>query len=235
MSDAKADVVVAVPTRGNVRAEWAAMLAGLAMPINMTQVLRIIPGRSVEEARNVAVASAKELGAHYLFFLDDDVLVPNQGLRRMLHKMENEPQWDLVTGVVPVKTKPPEPCVFRGHRPGPYWGWTFGEFFEVDACGMACCLIRMDAFDKVPEPWFEWKREHDGLNMNELGEDIGFCNKLRDGGGRLLADGGLLCAHMDPDGRTYMLDVDTAPFKRAGNAALREYTILEPEPEEIPA
>src|SRR5262245_60315324 len=76
----KVDLVLAVPTRGTVRAEWAAMLAGLAMPINMTQMLRVIPGRSVEEARNVAVQDATEHGAHYLLFVDDDVLIPNQGL-----------------------------------------------------------------------------------------------------------------------------------------------------------
>lgn len=226
----QADIVIAVPTRGTVRTEWAAMLSGLALPINMTSILQVIPGRSVSEARNVAVQKAREVNAHYLFFLDDDVLVPNQALRRMLHKMENETQWDLLSGIVPVKTVPPEPCVFRGHRPGPFWGWTFGEFFEIDSCGMACCLIRMSAFDKIEGEPFEWIREHDGLHIRELGEDVGFCEKLHKAGGRLLADGGLLCGHMDPDGKVFMLDVDTAPFQRAGNAKLKEYTIIEQEP-----
>lgn len=203
------------------------MLAGLALPINMTQMLQVIPGRTVEEARNVAAQKAVELGAHYLFFLDDDVMVPNQALRRMIHKMENEEQWDLLTGIVPVKTIPPEPAIFRGHRPGPYWGWTFNEFFEIDACGMACCMIRVDALAKVEQPWFTWIREMDGQNINELGEDIGFCERLRKAGGRLLADGGLLCGHMDPDGKMWQLDIDSAPFHRAGPDALKQFTILE--------
>ena len=225
----KADVVIAVPTRGSVRIEWAAMLAGLAPPINMSQILRVIPGRSVEEARNVAVDAARAVGAFYLFFIDDDVLIPNQGLRRMVHKLENEPEWDLVTGIVPVKSDPPEPAVFRGHRPGPYWGWTFDQPFEVDACGMACVLIRMSAFDRLEPPYFAWKREHDGVNTNELGEDLGFCARLQEAGGRLLADGGLLCGHITETGKVFMLDVDTAPFKRAGNDRLRKYTIIDHE------
>jgi glycosyltransferase involved in cell wall biosynthesis len=228
MTEQTVDVVIAVPTRGTVRAEWAAMLTSLAMPINTTHQLRIIPGRSVEEARNVAVVAAREVNARYLFFLDDDVLVPNQALRRMIYKMENEPEWDLLTGIVPVKTDPPEPCVFRGHRPGAFWGWTFNEFFEIDACGMAACLIRMEAFDKVEEPWFKWERDHDGSDIHEEGEDIGFCNRLREAGGRLLADGGLLCGHMNDEGRVFSIDIDTAPFRRNPDA-LKQFKILEQE------
>jgi GT2 family glycosyltransferase len=207
------------------------MLAGIALPINTSQMLQVIPGRSVEEARNVAVQKAREVGAKYLFFLDDDVLIPNQALRRMIFKMENtEDRYaiDLLTGIVPVKTDPPEPAIFRGHRPGAFWGWKFNEVFEIDACGMACCLIRVSAFDKVAEPWFDWEASMDGSNQHEVGEDIGFCNKLREAGGRLMADGGVLCGHMDPDGKVYSLGLDSAPFREAGEE-LKKFTLIEQE------
>src|SRR3954469_14195363 len=103
-------VLIAIPTRGNVRVEWAVSLAGLAAPIHITQMVQIIPGRTVEEARNVACQKALEVGAKYLFFLDDDVLVPNQTLRRFLYLMENN-DWDLLTGIVPIRDRQPEPCV----------------------------------------------------------------------------------------------------------------------------
>lgn len=209
------------------------MLAGIAMPVNTTQMLRIIPGRSVEEARNVAVEDALRVGASYLFFLDDDVLIPNGALRRMIHKMENEERWDLCSGIVPTKTDPPEPCVFRGHRPGAFWGWTFNKHFQIDACGMACCLIRTSAFEKVPEPWFEWKQGSDGQHSTEEGEDLGFCRKLHEAGGFMLADGGVLCGHMDTDGKVYSLDVDTAPFRR-GKDDLKKFTLLQ-QAEQAPA
>ena len=220
------DVLLAIPTRGTVRTEWAAMLATISTPMNLKFMLRIIPDQTVVEARNTAVMIAKEHKAKYLFFLDDDVLMPNQGLRRAVHKLENEPEFDVVTGIVPVKRDPPEPAIFKyDEGVGPYWGWTFNEYFEIDACGMACCVIRMSAFDKVGEPWFTWEYDNKKDSVGEVGEDIGFCHALRNKGGRILADGGLLCAHQDPDGKTWMLNNDTAPFKR-GKDALDQYTVL---------
>jgi GT2 family glycosyltransferase len=221
-------VLLAVPTRGTVRIEWAAMLAGLAAPVNMTRVLKIIPGLSVEEARNVAVVTALEQDAEYLFFVDDDVLCPNQTMRRFIWHMEQNPNWDVVSGIVPIKSQPIEPCIFKDGRPGPYWGWTFNETFEIDACGMACAMIRTSVFAKIDEPWFEWVRGMKGADTFEEGEDVGFCRKVKEAGGRIFADGGVLCGHMDADGKTYMLPLDCAPLKR-GAEALKGQTILEME------
>lgn len=232
---AEADLVIAVPTRGNVRCEWAAMLRGLSMPPNLSYAIQMIPNRTVEEARNVAVQKARELHSHYILFIDDDVLMPNQGVQRMVFKMEQETQWDMLTGIVPLKTDPPQPCVFRGHRPGPYWGWTFGEYFEVDSCGLACCLIRMEAFDKVKGDPFTWTYTHDGLTGGQTGEDIGFCMKLAEAGGRILADGALLCGHIDTKGKVYMLDIDAAPFHRAGKDTLAKYKIMDQRAEKVGA
>lgn len=222
-------VVIAVPSRGTVRIEWAAALNSLALPINCSSILQIITGQKVEDARNTAVAAARRSNAEYLFFLDDDVLPPNQSLRRFIHLLENNPSWDLISGIVPVKSRPPEPAVFKNGRPGPYWGWKFNQTFEIDACGMACCLIRMSAFDKVPEPWFEWVRGYNGAHRFEEGEDVGFCRKLKEAGGTLYGDGGVLCGHMAEDGTTFMLPLDSAPFEGLSGDDFKGYTVLEPE------
>ncbi len=225
----QADVVICVPTRGRVRIEFAVSLAGLHFPVNTTHALKIIPGLGVDEARNVAVLTAREADARYMLFIDDDVLVPPHAPRRMVSKLEQEPEWDLVTGIVPVKSEPVEPCVFRGHRPGPYWGWTFGEHFEIDSCGMACCLIRTSAFEKVAEPWFAWTRTQKGSSRDEEGEDVGFCRKLQEAGGRLLADGGVLCGHITEEGKVYQLSGEEAPFRgESAKKLLRRSTGLAP-------
>jgi len=219
------DVLIAVPSRGNVRVEWASMLMTLEMPVNLTYAMKIVTGETVEDARNTLVREARELEAKYIFFLDDDVLVPNQTISRMVYVMEND-DCDLLTAIVPVKSPGGEPCVFRKGHASSYWGWTFNERFSVDSCGMAACMIRMDAFERVPEPWFEWIKESKGPGHTfEVGEDVGFCERLKDAGGKLLADGGILCGHIDESGKVYTLPDDCGPLER-GKDKLAEFVKL---------
>jgi GT2 family glycosyltransferase len=137
--------------------------------------------------------------------------------------MRQNPEWDLLTGITPLKTPDCEPNIYREDTPGAYWDWTFGEVFPIDACGMSCVMIRRSAFEKVGEPWFGWESGHKNGDYVELGEDIGFCTKLREAGGVLMADGNLLCGHMDKEGRMFQLSDQSAPFKR-GREALERAT-----------
>ena len=122
---------------------------------------------------------------------------------------------DMISGVVPFKTETILPCVFKDGHPGSYWGWRFGETFEIDRCGMACALIRMEAFEKVKEPWFEWKTRiaKDHSAYGEEGEDMNFCRKLKEAGGKVLGDGAVLCGHITPEGRIYQLSGKERPFQ----------------------
>jgi GT2 family glycosyltransferase len=155
-----------------------------------------------------------DLDAEYLWFLDDDVVAPPTALCRMAMLLEKHPEFSLVSAIVPSKAEDPEPHVYRGHRPGAYWHWTAGETFEIDQCGMACCLIRKDAFNQIPEPWFSWEKHTDTGGFHEVGEDIGFCERLRKTGGRLLADGGTICGHLDEKGTLFTFSGTEPPFKR---------------------
>lgn len=206
-------IAVSVPTRGLVRAEWAVQLAQLAYPTNTTRLVNLVPGSTVAEARNACVDEALKHNARYVFFLDDDVLVPPDALLRMVGKLEQESQWALVSGIVPTKTSPTEPCVYRGNGTGGYWRWKHGDTFEIDSCGLACCLIRGDALRELEPPWFDWQHSAGNGTYMEEGEDIGFCNRLRLSGGRLLADGGVICAHVEEDGTAYTIPLDSAPFQ----------------------
>lgn len=42
---------------------------------------------------------------------------------------------------------------------------------QVDFCGTACLLVRRDAFERIPRPWFG----HPSPNMPGVGEDDFFC------------------------------------------------------------
>lgn len=207
-------VMIAVPTKDRViRMEWATSLYQLAPAMACTRVLRIFPDMPVDQARNTAVLEARKLDANYVFFLDDDVLIPPNTLRRFVQQMQLNPDWDLITGIVPIKNPDRDICVFRNNEPGSFWRWDFPDTFEIDFCGMACCMIRTSAFEKVEEPWFEWLREFEGGHHFEEGEDVNFTRKLKQVGGTLQADGAVLCGHIDLDGTIYQVAADAPCFR----------------------
>ena len=39
----------------------------------------------------------------------------------------------------------------------PFW---FEGVIPITRCGMACCLIKREVFEKLGFPWFRWPSEH---------------------------------------------------------------------------
>jgi hypothetical protein len=228
VSKDQCDLVIAIPARGTVRIEWAVNLKMLNPPVNTSFALRTMIGEQVDDARNGCVLDAREREAKYLMFIDDDVLIPNQGLRRMFDQMKQNPDWDLLSGIYVTKSDPVEPLVFTEGEVGGSWAWTFNQTFPITGCGMGCCLIRMSAFEKVSEPWFKFVRTPQGKNHSEEGEDLFFCRKLAEAGGVMMADGGLLCGHIHADtGAVHSVTADSLPIRRAKEGDLDSYTILD--------
>lgn len=207
------NLLTVVPTRGMVRIEWALMFSQIVPPTNMTSATKVVVDREVTEARNIAVQTALEHEVEFLFFLDDDTFCGPQTPRRFHNLMRQSPDFDILTGIVPMKTPDREPCIYRKDTPGAFWDWTFGEVFEIDACGMACCMIRTELFKQVSEPWFTWESGHQNGSYEEMGEDVGFCRKAKDVGAKIMADGMTICGHMDvEEPRIYEMQDDALPF-----------------------
>lgn len=209
---------LAVPSRGPTHVNWTMSMMNLHWPINTSTKRGIIVGQDVAQARNNFVWEAKECGAKYLFFIDDDVLIPPEGPKHMIYQMDTHPEWDVLTGVYVTKSEPPEPVLFGGKvgSPGVFWDWEVGTQFPVWGAGLGCAVIRMTAFDKFPDPWFKFSNEKRGNVSEEEGEDIYFCRNLVENGGTIMADGQILCGHIDiRSGNLYQLWQDTPPVRNA--------------------
>ena len=217
--EAKPDVklVVGIPSRGDVHVVWAFSFANLTWPVSMNRATTMTVGEEIATARNNIAQSAIDRGAEYLFFIDDDVTIPNHAPARMVYLMEQNPEWDLLSGVYVTKTNPPEPLIFGPEQgTGAYWDWRCGEIFPIGGCGMGCALIRASAFEKVEEPYFAWTENVDGVNRGGEGEDLYFCSQLAKAGGKLMCDGAVLCGHIDrKNGKMFRLWQDSRPFKNA--------------------
>lgn len=239
--DVEIGVVIGIPARGRVRIEWSVMYRSLQSPVNGSMCTKTVINAPVAEAREAVAKWAIEHKAKYLFFLDDDVLVPNNGLRRLIYYLDNNPEVDLVSGVYVTKTNPealppdqPEPLIFGGKRgrPGAYWDWKLDEMFPIWGCGMGCCLIRVEALADIEPPFFAWEETVDGLDAYGMGEDMYFCGKLLDAGKTLMCDGGLLCGHIDTKGRIHSMPIESKPIQEANEEVLKRYRLYSQELED---
>jgi SAM-dependent methyltransferase len=213
-------VGICVPLSGRpVPSTWAFMLAQLDAPINFNHFFNVIEGKPVDEARNMMAKWALENSLRYLFFLDEDTVPPTFALRRLIFLMENNPQMDVCGGIYFSKCDPPAPLVFKESGVGSYWDWKVGELFQIWGIGMGCTLIRTTAFEKIKEPYFltiKGDATVDGVNYGEAWtEDLYFCEKLKKAGGKVFADGSILCDHIDVNtGKVYNLPQNSKPAIR---------------------
>jgi hypothetical protein len=211
-------IAVGLPSSGKVHILWAYMFSQLQWPVSAERNTMVLVKVPIATARNNIALSAIQRDCKYLFFFDDDVLMPNFAPKRMIYLMEQNDDWDALTGVYVTKTTPPEPLLFGGEpgTVGAYWDWRMGEIFPVWGAGLGCCVVRVDALKKMEEPYFAFGEQSDGVSSSTEGEDLFFFRKLAEQGGTMMADGSILCGHMDRDSdKIYSLWKDSKPYKNA--------------------
>lgn len=151
---------------------------------------------SIDNARNQAAVYAMRYQCDYLFFLDDDVMVPTNTLELLLASEK-----DVVAGLVIIRGMPfnvmafkfadaleqrldyynklplVEPCK-EGHSEYEVKCSAcrseeshLQELVLCDAVGFSCCLIKTDIFQALQPPFFVTGPNHT--------EDVYFCMKMR--------------------------------------------------------
>lgn len=195
-----------------------------------------VKGKRVEEARELLADKAQEIGARYLWFVDDDTIPPPNSLRRLMYVLENNPDVMVCGGVYVTKSDPPQPVVFRGMGLGSFWHWKRGDIFEVTGMGAGCMLINCEVFKHLKKPYFPWvdSPSEDALKPSVLiSEDISFCNAVRDAGFKIFAHGGVLCDHFDvATGITYQLPADSYPMR--ADVVISREGVVRPAPAQEP-
>jgi glycosyltransferase involved in cell wall biosynthesis len=208
-------VLIAIPTTGRpVPIAWAFALKMLtAPPVTLSTIYSVI-GHPLDEARNISVQKAIDDNYKYIFFLDDDVVVPPGTLRRFLTILDNRPEVDFVSGVVCTRDESPQPMVFRELGNGPFWDWRVGEVFWANAGAIGASMIRVSAFSRVAPPWF--KRVDDATGG--VDEGMYFYDQLLKsypvGAKPIWIDGATLCEHHDVNtGAVHVLPKGTLPWR----------------------
>lgn len=181
-------VVCGVPMRGDwMHRSFGFTLSLVAKPFNWS--LHDLPRAHVAIARNNLVNYAKSQQASHVLLLDDDhILTPDLFTR--LYRMDVP----VASALAFQRYAPYSPSIYK-------WVTTdtgkqacvpIDEFIRtgvrhVGCTGFAAVLIKMEVFEKIQDPYFEWR---------ELGEDFDFCLKCRDAGIEIYCDTDLILDHI---------------------------------------
>lgn len=220
-------VAICLPVRKTSPVEFWLALKQMLEPLNTKLTFMVWKGADhpsgalPAEARNQLLQNALDLGAHYAFFLDDDVLFMDATLYRLLNQIRQHPEAAVISGVYPTKLDPPEPLIYAPEdRHGAYWDWPLGGLVEIDSAGAGCMIINLEYVRHVSPPWFndvQSASDGQGGNRGTTGHDRYFMQRLRaDTGGKIYADTGILLGHFDvATQRVYILPPESPCFQRA--------------------
>lgn len=147
----------------------------------------------IDLSRNNVVDAAKQQNCDYLFFIDSDVLIEQGQLERLLSYEK-----DAITGVYYQKMPPYVPLPRRLVAESLYTPIEFegNDIVEIDGTGMGCFLIKMDIFDKIHYPWFEFKYHKKDGKWGQLSEDLYLCQKIQSIGTKIYCDPTVECTHI---------------------------------------
>jgi len=207
----RTEVCIGIIHTGACSMAWAINFARLRHPPGTIYSLH--RGSPFDVARNSIVDRFLDSGAKFLFFLDSDVLPPDNALERLMS--HNLP---IVSGLyyrrhIERPGKPPHPCMWKIVPPNvemtcptcaqkfrtkegkyqPILNPPRNALVEVDAVGAGCLLIHRRVFEKLERPYFRWTL---GWVEPGVSEDLYFCERARDAGFRILVDTGVRCGHL---------------------------------------
>ncbi len=188
---ASPSVLVVILTRGTVPVQWAAGYRRLQIPAGGKEIF--LAGMPFDHARNVGCESALENGYQWLFFLDDDVIPPDNVIQLLMNR-----QLDIVSGLYYRRHVGTEPVMLRRVQGGRQYitDFTPGQVVEADYVGAGCLLIHRRVLEKMQWPWFEWLCDRKDLKEPErISEDYAFCEKVQKYGFKIHVDTGIQCTH----------------------------------------
>lgn len=148
---------------------------------------------ALADLRNDLVKTSLNNGCSHIIMMDTDQIYPADTIPKLLsHKKP-------IVGCLIHRRYPPfDPLIMTGELND--WKriteWEDGELLKVDATGTGCLLLESWIFDKIPFPWFEFKKNPDTKLGGIIGEDIWFCHQVKQTGIPIYVDTSVKCGHL---------------------------------------
>ena len=154
-------------------------------------------GLSLTTNRTGLVIEALKSDAEYFFFLDDDVIGPNELLVTLLsHRLP------IACGLYMAKKRKEARGLAAWMKKDNGYATIAPEqgarLVQVDVTGLGCALIHRSVFERVTQPWFVWE-------FGGISEDFFFFEKVyREIGIKPIIDFEMKCQHIG----TFIIDTD---------------------------
>jgi hypothetical protein len=183
----KCKVAVCIPARDQMHTATSFHLYNLGVYLTKHGIennLFISSGTLIVNQRQVLVKEAQLWGATHVLFVDSDMEFDPLHVQSLINK-----DLDIVAAAY---SKRVEPLHSTAWLDSSDWTSTIDPFnypdtteiIEAQAVGMGLCLIKIEVFDKIEQPWFRlgWRQEQ------YIGEDIEFCKLAIDAGYKVYVD-----------------------------------------------
>jgi GT2 family glycosyltransferase len=166
------NITIAIPHTGTLYSDVALSLLHINSMHKVS--VQMLKSSILYISREKLVEAALKAKTDYILFFDSDQILQPDTIDRMAAHLENGE--DIVTTLIFRKDPPFHPCIFDTQKELSnrqialtYYDVESADLtkpFYVESCGLGCCMIRAEIFNKIPQPWF--------LPRPYTGEDISF-------------------------------------------------------------
>lgn len=175
--------LIAIPCMDTIEADFVECLLNLR---HVGEVeIKLLKASLVYDARNQITDYVLRNGGYdYVLWLDSDMTFEPDLMEKLMEDIQSDESIQAVTGLCFGRRPPFKPCIYKrleveqkGQMIKPiaenWFDYPRDSLFEVEACGFACVLMRVDMLEALGiygVPFFP---------LGGLGEDLTFCWRAR--------------------------------------------------------
>jgi glycosyltransferase involved in cell wall biosynthesis/GT2 family glycosyltransferase len=194
-SEFKKSILIAIPTAKNIETDTMKSVYNLIKPDGYKVDFEAFYGYSIDQVRNLMAHYTIENNYDYIFYLDSDIVLPDNTLLRLLSHDK-----DIVSGMyIQRKTHSQIPEMYTWNDKGEMRNMKPEEttprgLVEIAACGFGGVLIKRNVLKDIGYPYFFYKHSIDFNHT--LSEDVDFCMKAANKGYKVYLDTDIQYQHI---------------------------------------
>jgi hypothetical protein len=197
-------VLLGVASAGTPSQPFIDGLTALTLPQSVAPLKRSVAvGNYIPAQRELIMGDAIDDGFDYLFFVDDDIVLPTHALERLIETAQRDPHVAVVGGLYYSRDSLRPVTVAdwnsrdtsAAHIPA----FTSTSTDIVDGVGFGCALLRVSAARALSAPYFPAHIyiERAARRARQCDEDYLYCERVRNAGHVVRLDARVRCEHYD--------------------------------------
>lgn len=202
-------LLIGIPTSGAPARPFLDSLAGLRLPESVDEVDRVVwNGNFVAAQREMIVREAVRRGVDLLAMIDDDIVVPPEGLVKLVAALDADPL-AAVAGALYYSRDGARPIAVTRWDPRDTSSAAIPAFNArgpalVDGVGFGLVVLRVEALAALSVPYFAAHVYVDETTrwIRQCDEDYLLCERFRRDGRHVLLHGGVRAGHYDRETQT---------------------------------